>query len=263
MQLKTLVRGGGDLASGVARRLFLAGCQVIVLERPEPLAIRRAVSFASAVYEGRMEVEGVSAELRTEAPQTAADHVVVIVDEQALTIITWQPDVIVDARMLKRAPLDCDSDQAQLVIGLGPGFIAGEHCHMVIETQRGHNLGRVIRQGQAEADTGVPDQVAGQGASRVLRAPADGSFTAAAEIGEEVVAGHQVGAVEAEAVTAQISGVVRGLLRSGVSVRRGAKIGDIDPRGIREYCFTVSDKANAIAGGVLEAVLTKYSGRLE
>jgi len=185
-----------------------------------------------------------------------------MVDEQASTISSWQPDVVVDARMLKRAPDDCDTSLAPLVIGLGPGFTAGRHCHVVIETQRGHDLGRVIRQGQAKTDTGIPDSVAGYGAERVLRAPLDGCFAGTAKIGDKVVAGQQVGAVEAEAVNAQIGGVVRGLLHSGVSVRRGAKIGDIDPRGVREYCFTVSDKANAVAGGVLEAVLSKYSGRL-
>lgn len=262
MQLKALIRGGGDLASGVARRLFLAGCQVVVLERSEPLAIRRAVSFAEAVYEGRKEVEGVSAQLSTAVPIAAPEHVVVIVDERGHAIESWRPDVIVDARMLKRGPTDCGTSQAQLVIGLGPGYTAGQHCHVVIETQRGHNLGRVIRRGQAAPDTGVPDEVAGYSVARVLRAPADGSFSAIAEIGDEVAAGQRVGAVGAEVVNSQIAGVVRGLLRSGVGVKLGAKIGDIDPRGVREYCFTVSDKANAIAGGVLEAVLTKYSGRL-
>jgi len=262
MQVKALVRGGGDLASGVARRLFLAGCTVVILERPEPLAIRRAVSFATAVYAGRVEVEGVSAQLSDITPSETAEYIAVIVDEDANTISSWQPDVVVDARMLKRTPDDCDTSLAPLVIGLGPGFTASRNCHVVIETQRGHNLGRVIQRGEAEADTGVPDDVAGHGAARVLRAPADGRFTGTMEIGDAVVAGQSVGMVDTAAVESRIDGVVRGLLHSGVSVRRGAKIGDIDPRGIREYCFTVSDKANAVAGGVLEAVLSKYSGRL-
>lgn len=254
MEARVIVRGGGDLATGVARRLHLAGCTVVVLELPQPRAIRRTVCFASAVYSGEIEVESVLAKLEDEAPTTRLEYVSVLVDEGGISVASWKPDVIVDARMLKIPPLDCRMEFAPVVLGLGPGFTAGDNCHAVVETQRGHDLGRVIYNGAAAPDTGKPGEVGGVGSDRLLRSPEDGIFKAHCEIGHLVKAGEKVANVDGESVLAKISGVVRGLIYNGLAVRKHEKIGDIDPRGLKEYCFVVSDKANAIAGGVIEAM---------
>lgn len=254
MQARVVVRSGGDLATGVARRLHIAGCTVVVLELPQPRAIRRTVCFASAVYSGEIEVEGVLAKLEDDAPASRQEHVSVLVDEGGINIASWKPDVVVDARMLKIPPLDCRMEFAPVVIGLGPGFTAGDNCHNVVETQRGHNLGRVIYNGSAEPNTGEPGEVGGVGRDRLLRSPATGTFKAHCEIGHLVKAGEKVAEVDGEAVLAKVSGVVRGLIYNGLAVRSHEKIGDIDPRGKKEYCYSVSDKANAIAGGVIEAI---------
>lgn len=161
MEARVIVRGGGDLATGVARRLHLAGCTVVVLELPQPRAIRRTVCFASAVYSGEIEVESVLAKLEDEAPTTRLEYVSVLVDEGGISVASWKPDVIVDARMLKIPPLDCRMEFAPVVLGLGPGFTAGDNCHAVVETQRGHDLGRVIYNGAAAPDTGKPGEVGG------------------------------------------------------------------------------------------------------
>ncbi len=252
------MRGGGDLGSGVARRLHLAGFHVMVLERPDPRVVRRAVAFASAVWAGEVEVEGVRGRLVPAPEPRRGDHVAVLVDPEGASLGVWAPRVIVDARMRKRPPRDTRPDQAPLVVGLGPGFEVGVHVHAVVETARGHDLGRVLWAGAAAANTGVPGEVMGYRQERVLRAPAAGVWAPAVAIGEPVRAGQEVGRVDASPVTAAIGGVVRGLLRGGLEVREGEKLGDVDPRGERRHCFTVSDKANAVAGGVLEAVLARY-----
>nr|MBC7243745.1 EF2563 family selenium-dependent molybdenum hydroxylase system protein [Chloroflexota bacterium] len=253
-----LIRGGGDLGTGVAYRLHRAGFKVIIAELAQPLVIRRTVAFASAVYEGRMAVEGVEARLThdlAEIEEFLAQGIVpVIVDPEGELISTLQPDVIVDARMAKRN-LGTTITQAPIVIGLGPGFIAGQDVHAVIETARGHNLGRVILQGSAEPDTHIPGLVQGYGRERVLWAPCAGTFHGLLRIGDQVEAGQTVAYVAEQPVLASISGVLRGLLHNGLSVHEGQKVGDIDPRGTVEHCFTISDKALAISGGVLEAIL--------
>ncbi len=260
-----LMRGGGDLATGVALRLKRAGFPLAVLELPRPLVVRRAVALASAVHQGSIEVEGVRGVLTSSVEAACAllwdDHTVpVLVDPTGETLSAFAPTVLVDARMAKRN-IDTRMDQAPLVVALGPGFEAGRDCHAVVETNRGHWLGRVYWQGSAEPDTGTPGVVAGHGAERVLRAPVAGTVRALAEIGQQVDAGQVVAEVEGVPVRAPFPGVVRGLIADGTQVPAGLKIGDIDPRGKREHCFTVSDKALAVGGGVLEAVLTWLNWR--
>lgn len=253
-----LVRGGGDLGSGAVHRLHRAGFKVVVTELPQPLVIRRMVAFASAVYEGRIEVEGVEARLARDMAKVehilAQGMVPVIVDPVGEAIATLKPDVVVDARMAKRN-LGTTLADAPIVIGLGPGFSTGQDVHAVIETRRGHNLGRVILHGSAEPDTHVPGLVQGYGRERVLWAPCAGPFQGHAHIGERVETGQVIAQVAAQPVQASIAGILRGLLHDGLIVHEGQKVGDIDPRGMVEHCFTISDKARAIGGGVLEAIL--------
>ena len=254
-----LIRGGGDLASGVAARLHGVGLRVLINELAQPLVVRRKVAFAEAVYQGIATVE----DLAAQKVDTHADVLLVLaegmlpvlVDEAGESINAFSPVVLVDARMLKRAP-ETSLNAAGLVVGLGPGFSAGEDCHAVIETMRGHDLGRVIWAGSALADTGVPEAVLQKQGQRVLRAPQAGEMRDGLPIGTLVETGEVVGYVDTAPVTAPFSGVLRGLVADGLRVTRGMKIGDLDPRGDRGYAFRISDKALAVGGGVLEAVLT-------
>jgi xanthine dehydrogenase accessory factor len=253
-----VVKGGGDLASGVVYRLVKAGFPVLITELERPLAIRRAVTYASAVFEGAVTVDGLTA--RRCAPDQvsaalAAGEIPVLVDDDGGHAAALRPAIIVDGRMAKRN-LGVARFDAPLVIGLGPGFTAGRDCHAVIETNRGHFLGRVIWQGAAEPDTGVPGQVAGRTSDRVLRAPADGFVEPQAAIGDVVQAGDVVASVGGAAVTAQFDGVLRGLIHPSVPVFARMKIGDLDARAVRQHCFTISEKSLAIGGGVVEAVLS-------
>jgi xanthine dehydrogenase accessory factor len=231
-------------------------------EIAEPLAVRRAVSFCEAVFEREKEVEGVTARLvGTEKDVRLAwkeGRIPLLIDPGAKIRGIIKPDVLVDA-ILAKENLGTRTGDAPLVIGLGPGFKAGEDVHMVIETNRGHNLGRVIEKGEAEPNTGVPGNIGGYTWERVLRAPAAGIFRAKKKIGDTVQSGETVADVDGGPVKAGISGVLRGILRDGIRVKEQMKAGDIDPRGTRENCFTISDKARAIAGGVLEAILRKYN----
>jgi xanthine dehydrogenase accessory factor len=255
-----LIRGGGDLASGVALRLRRAGLMVAITELPQPLVVRRLVSFAEAVYQGQAIVEGVTAQL-VATPQAALrvmvqGDVAVLVDPAAEARHILHPLILIDGRMTKNPP-DLGRTVAELVIGLGPGFIAGENCHAVVETQRGHKLGRVIWDGAAQPDSGIPDQIADRSTERILRAPADGVIQALAEIGDHLESGQIVATVAGQPVLAPFRGVLRGLVYTGLVVQRGLKIGDIDPRDDPSYCRLVSDKSLAIAGGVFEAILSR------
>ncbi len=254
-----IVRGGGDLASGVVYRLVKCGFPVLVTELARPLAIRRAVAFAEAVFAGEIAVEDMRAR-RVESVQEArvcweAGEVPVLIDAEGASLAALRPPVVVDARMAKRN-LGTRREDAPLVIGLGPGFVAGEDCHAVIETNRGHYLGRVIRHGSAQADTGKPGAVKGHVSDRVLRAPAEGYVEPLAEIGDTLKAEQIVGRVGRSPIRAPFDGVLRGLIHPSVPVFSGMKIGDVDPRGVRDHCFTVSEKALAVGGGVLEAILS-------
>ncbi len=252
-----VVRGAGDLGSGVIYRLYQAGYPVVATELEGPLLVRRAVSFGSAVYTGATAVEGITARRidSTSAIWLAlrTDEIPVIVGDGWRSL---QPQVIVDARIAKRN-IDTDLDDAPLVIALGPGFVAGEDCHAVIETNRGHWLGRVIWRGMAEPDTRVPGNVMGVGARRVLRAPCDGYVQPQAAIGDHLAEGAIVATVADQPIVAPFEGVLRGLIHETVPVTAGLKVGDLDARNIREHCFTISDKALAIGGGVLEAILQR------
>ncbi len=254
------IRGGGDLASGAAYRLCRTGFPVVILELPHPLVIRRAVSFAEAVYAGQAEVEGVEASLVSSTDKAAAAArsglVAVMVDSPGSAIPELKPTVLLDGRMLKSGAADVTPGLASLVVALGPGYVAGRDCHAVIETNRGHDLGRVLWQGQAQEDTGIPGAVLGRTAERVLRAPAAGCVQSVVRIGDSVTRGQLIATVRSTTVRAPFDGVVRGLLHEDVPVPAGFKIGDVDPSGVRRHCFTISDKALAVGGGVLEAILS-------
>lgn len=252
------VRGAGDIATGIALRLHRVGCQVVMADIAEPTCIRGTVAFSEAIRLGEARVEDVTARLAADARVAraiaAAGDVAVVVDPDARMIGALAPDAVVDAILAKRN-LGTSMDMAPVVVGVGPGFTAGIDCHAAVETKRGHYLGRAIYQGSPIANTGVPGVIAGVGADRVLRAPADGPFECVRAIGDAVSAGEVVGRVAGEPMVATIDGVLRGLIASGVRVVRGMKSGDIDPRGERAFCDTVSDKASAVGGGVLEAIM--------
>ncbi|MGC8779403.1 MAG: selenium-dependent molybdenum cofactor biosynthesis protein YqeB [Anaerolineae bacterium] len=259
-RMLVLIKGAGDLASGVAARLHRCGFRVVMTELPQPLMVRRAVCFGEAVYEGEVVVEGIVGRRVPDVPAAqqalAAGVIPVLVDPPAACRAELAPLVLVDGIMAKRNTGTSRAD-APLVIALGPGFAAGVDCHAVIETQRGHWLGRVYWQGTALPDNGVPgDLGSATTPRRVLRAPADGILVAHAGIGEPVHAEQIIAEVAGIPLRAGCAGVLRGLIHPGVYVTAGMKVGDVDPRGERAHCFTISDKSLAVAGGVLEAILT-------
>jgi xanthine dehydrogenase accessory factor len=255
-----LIRGGGDLASGVALRLARVGLRVLITELPRPLAVRRLVSFCDAVYSGEIKVEDVIAQRAEDFEAVEKilklNRIPVLIDPEVKSLSHFQPLVLVDGRMTKMAP-DLGRQAAPLVIGLGPGFIGGENCHAAIETNRGHRLGRVLWEGAPQANTGTPDSVGRYGSERVLRAPAHGPLKTKAEICDQVEMGELIAEVDGIPIHAPFKGVLRGLLRDGLPVKKGLKIGDLDPRNDPSFCRLVSDKSLAIGGGVLEAMLTR------
>lgn len=256
--MRVLVLGAGELASGTAHRLFRAGFDVAMTEVAEPLAVRRAVSFCSAVWDGEATVEGVRGRLWELGvkPPSPRDHVSVFLDPDATMLFTWRPDALVDARLLK-VPGATSVSQAPLVISLGPGAVCGREAHVIIETRRGHDLGRVIEEGSASANTGVPGTIGGFAAERVLRAPVAGKVRGVRKIGDILQAGELVAWVDDRPVTTKIAGVLRGILRDGVHATQNLKLADVDPRGDVNACFTLSDKSRTISGGVLESVMNR------
>ncbi len=255
-----VVRGAGDLATGCIVRLVRSGFRVVALELPSPSAIRRAVSLSEAVYDGAAEVEGIRAVRHDELPSSWGKwEVPVLVDPGASLLPRLSPLAVVDAIVAKRN-LGTRIGLAPVVVALGPGFTAGRDAHAVVETNRGHDLGRVLLTGSAQPDTSVPGLVGGRAGERVLRSPAAGAVAPLREIGDLVSAGDPVLSVGGVEVRTAISGVVRGLIRPGYAASPGLKVADVDPRGSRESCFTVSDKARAVAGGVLEAILALAPG---
>ena len=254
---RVVVRGGGDLGSGAIYRLHRAGFPVVVTELAAPVFVRRAVSYGEAVYSGEVANEGVTARFAPDvdtARRLLDEGIVpVLVDESGDVWRALEPVIVVDARMQKVNP-DTRIDDAPFVVALGPGYTAGVDCHAVIETNRGHWLGRVILDGSAEADTGEPGPVKGQTHSRVLRAPVAGHVAAHAAIGDRVETGQLIATIGEARIVAPFPGVLRGLIHERVWVDAGMKIGDLDPRARREHCFTISDKSLAVGGGVLEAV---------
>jgi xanthine dehydrogenase accessory factor len=260
-----LIKGGGDLGSGVAMRMHRVGFSVVVTEIERPMMVRRSVSFGEAVFAGKIQVEEIHASRCgiDDVHVLLEERVIpVLVDPEATAVARLRPQVVVDAIMAKRNVNTAITD-APMVIALGPGFTASADCHAVVETRRGHTLGRVIWSGPASADTGQPGEVPGFGerGSRVLRAPNDGFVHADYPIGARIEEGARIATVVGEegepggAVIAPFDGVLRGIVHPSVPVTAGMKIGDLDPRVEPRNCFLVSDKSLAIGGGVLEAVL--------
>jgi len=259
--IRVLLRGGGEMASGIAHRLHQCHMKVLICEIAAPTTVRRSVAFADAVFQGRQTIEGVEA-IKVTSNADVQDvwsrgAIPLLIDPDAMLAKALKPVVLIDAIMAKRNSSTTLAD-APLVIGVGPGFIAGQNVHAVVESNRGYHLGRVIWQGGAEPDTGVPAAVAGHTEARVFRAPRDGRFKALRQIGESVSAGEIIGEVAGAPVRAAIAGLIRGMLHDGVETQAGMKLGDVDPRGEREYVDSISDKARAIGGGVLEAILHAY-----
>ena len=256
--MRVLIRGAGDLASGIALRLHRSGMEVAMTDIAAPTAIRRTVAFSQAIPEGECLVEDVKA-VRCESAADAeglmaAGIIPVFVDPQCRIREELRPDALVDAILAKRN-LGTTIQDAPVVIGVGPGFTAGVDCHAAVETMRGHTLGRVLYEGSPLPNTNIPGLIGGFAGERVLRAPADGVFRSIRRIGDMVEQGDVAGYVGDAPMLCQISGVLRGLLADGTPVHKGMKAGDVDPRGERSYCYQVSDKALAIGGGVLEAIL--------
>jgi len=257
--LKICLRGGGDLASGIAYRLYRAGASIVITELPQPKLIRRAVSFGSAVFEGTCEVEGIKAKLIKDCSEIKScwDEKIlpVRVDTEGITAEDIDASVIIDARM-KRRNIVNELNENRIVIGIGPGFIAGVNCTLAVETMRGHSLGRVLYAGKTQDSDGVPGEINGYSFERLIRAPANGLFISGRTIGDFIEINEVIGTVEGKKIKSQVKGILRGINYSGLPVTRGQKIADIDPRGKKEYAFTISDKALAIGGGVLEAILS-------
>lgn len=258
-----VVRGGGDLGTGVARRLFLAGLAVLVTERPDPWCVRRRTSFAAALARGCHVVEGVEAR-RFDPPGLAGwprDRCVAVIAHPTSPFPpSLEPDLLVDARVLKRGH-DTTLSDAAIVIGMGPGFSPGRDCHAAVETARGHDLGRVLYAGETRPFDGLAGELGGERSRRVLRTSVAGRFRATVAIGDRIQAGREVGLVSDEPVASRIGGVVRGLIADGSDVRAGQKVGDVDPRDDPALCDSLSDKANAVGGGVLEATLVLLADR--
>ena len=256
--MKIIIKSGGDISSGVAWRLHQCGMKILITEIEQPLAVRRTVAFCEAVFDGKAEVEGVRALLikhGDDAPKVWNDgQVPILVDPECRVRHLIKPQVLVDAILAKKNT-GTSKDDAPLVIALGPGFTAGQDAHFLVETNRGHNLGRLLVTGSAEPNTGAPGPIQGITLDRVFRAPAEGTWKNNLGIGDAVKKGDHIGAVGNVPVKAAIDGVIRGMIRPGIHVRKALKIGDIDPRGIRGYCDTISEKALAIGGGVLEGIL--------
>ncbi len=256
---KVIIKGGGDLASAVAYKLHRVGFPVIITELAKPKMVRRSVSFGNCVYENEWTVEGVTAVLIQDASQIDSilkeRKIPVLIDPFCKVKDSICPLVLIDGILAKK---NCGTQiaDAPIVIGLGPGFTAVEDVHMVIETNRGHDLGRVLYKGKAEKNTGVPGSIKGYTTERVLRAGCRGVVKNKKEIGDVVEQGDIICYVGDATIRANISGILRGLIHEDVLVKKYEKIGDIDPRGEKDYCYTISDKGRNVAGGVLEGILS-------
>jgi len=257
--LKAIIRGGGDLASGIAARLHHSGIHVVICEIEKPLTVRRYVSYAEAVYAKSIIIEEIQANLVRDISEIAGclekKIIPVIVDEYLTLCSTLSVDVLIDARMLKKR-IPAEKHPIPQTIGIGPGFFPGENCDCVVETKRGPFLGRVYWHEPVESDTGIPENVNGYESERVLRSPEAGIFKAKCRIGDIVNENEEIASVNNVWIHSPFRGVIRGLLHEGVTVHPGMKIGDLDPRCDPLLCTLVSDKALAIGGGVLEAILS-------
>lgn len=253
-----VIRGGGDIATGIAHRLFKVGFKVAILEIEKPLSIRRKVSFSESIYEGEVVVEGVKAvhakDIEDAKLEIDKGNIPVLIDGLGESIKELGPMVLVDSILAKKN-LGTSKNLAPITIGVGPEFVAGVDVDLVIESMRGHSLGNIIEVGQALANTGVPGSVMGYVEERVVRATSEGVILNLVEIGDYIEKGTEICKIGDDHIYANISGIIRGLIRNGIHVREGLKIGDIDPRGVKEYAFTISDKARAIAGSVLGGII--------
>lgn len=253
-----VVKGAGELASGVAFRLHRAGFQVVMTELEQPSCISHTACFASAIHQGSKELDGVTAvragSVAEALAAARAGQVGVVPDPQATLLQRLRPTVLVDGIMAKRN-LGTSPADAPIVIGLGPGFAAPENVHAVVETKRGHRLGWVITEGSAESNTGVPELIEGQSISRMLTAPSSGAIELRRSIGDRVRAGDPVATVASKPVVAGISGLLRGLLPAGYLVETGDAVGEIDPAAEPDYCWSLSDRALAVGSGALAAIL--------
>jgi xanthine dehydrogenase accessory factor len=261
--LVVLIKGGGEVASGVAHKLHRSHFKVCLTEIPGALAVSRGTAFSEAVFDGTKEIEGVTTEL---VPATLKDirqswqhnRIPLIIDPETAIKKALKPDVLIDGRMIKKNT-DTKITDAPLVIGLGTGFTAGKDVHIIVETLQGPNLGRLITKGAAAQNTGEPVAIAGLGKKRVVWAPEAGTFTTDLEIGQKVTANQEVGRIGRISLKAPMAGMLRGLIRDGVKVRQGEKLIEVDPVNDSSICFIIRDKMRTIAGGVLEAILTKYN----
>lgn len=262
VQPRVIVRGAGDLATAILQKLHRSGFSVLALETPHPLAIRRTVALCEAVYTGSMTVEDITAERVSSLSEVERmhekGHIPILVDPEGESIGLWKPFAVVDATVSKRN-IGMRRDLAPCTISIGPGCEAGRDVDIVIETQRGHHLGRLIFSGCAEPNTGIPGIIGGKGAERVYHTPCAGIFSSDREIGDILREGEVFAEVDGVPIEAKISGCLRGLLRPGTHVRAGWKCADIDPRGEIAYAATISEKGRAIAGGVLEAIMIELS----
>ncbi len=257
------IKGGGEMASAVAWRLHMANIRnIFMMETAHPLAVRRKVSFCEAIYDGKQIVEGVTGtrvggvkEIET---AWSKGEIAVLADPEWKSLGKIRPDVSIDAILAKRN-MGTNRSEAPLVIGIGPGFVAGKDAHMVVESNRGHNLGKIIVSGSAEPNTGIPGNIGGFAQERVLRSPGAGEFETIRAIGDIVQSGDLVGAVGGIDIHTKIGGIIRGLIRNRTMVKKNLKLGDIDPRNAPDFCHTISDKARAISGSVLEAILRIYN----
>lgn len=259
IQNLVIIRGGGDLASGVAARLYNSGFKILILEIQEPSCIRREVSFSNAIYTKTMKIENINAILANSLEQAQKiiqnDNIAVMIDEKASICKSIKAKILVDAILAKKN-LNTSKDMAQIVIAIGPGFQAGVDCDCVIESKRGHDLARVIYEGFAAKNTNIPGEIAGFSKQRVIHSPTSGIIKHIAKIGDLVIKNQNIAQINDTFIKASIDGVLRGLIHEGFHVSKNLKIADIDPRlSEQKNCFSISDKARSIGGGVLEGIL--------
>lgn len=260
-----LIKGAGDLATGIAYRLKKSGFDIVMTEIHKPTTVRRTVAFSQAVFDNEIVIEGIKGvkvnNINEIYEEIREGNIPIIIDENAEVIKELRPDVVVDAIIAKKN-LGTSIEDAPIVIGVGPGFEAKVDCHLVVETKRGHYLGKVIEEGSAIPNTGVPGNIGGYTKERIIRASSNGKIKPVVAIGDFVKKGDIVAYIDGVEVLSEIDGIVRGILQEGIEVFKGMKSGDIDPRCEKDHCFTISDKARSIGGGVLEAIMYMNNNNL-
>ena len=263
--MMVLIKGAGDLATGIAYRLKKSGFDIVMTEIHKPTTVRRTVAFSQAVFDNEIVIEGIKGvkvnNINEIYEEIREGNIPIIIDENAEIIKELKPDVVVDA-IISKKNLGTSIEDAPIVIGVGPGFEAKVDCHLVVETKRGHYLGKVIEEGSAIPNTGVPGNIGGYTKERIIRASSNGKINPVVEIGDFVKKGDVVAYIDGVEVLAEIDGIVRGMLQEGIEVFKGMKSGDIDPRCEKDHCFTISDKARSIGGGVLEAIMYMSNNNL-